>query len=562
MEQISFLALGDGLIVEQVIEEAHQFIVQVRSTMPASCCPLCGGHSDFIHSQYQRRLADVPCAGRAVQLHLTVRRFSCHNASCARAIFTERLSYLAQPRAQMTKRLRETLCLLGFAVCAEKTARLAPQLGMKGSASTVLRLQRAAALVPPGPFTKIGLDDFAFRRGKTYGTIVVDLETHRVIEVLPDRTVETVAAWLAAHPEITVISRDRASDYATAATLGAPQAIQICDRWHLVKNLSEYVTTFLARMRVQIHQASQEQAPPREEDPEAEAQWLKREAEEQAQDARRLARRAHKTVQEQIRDTRKAERLDQYQQILTLKTQGLSSYDIAPRVGLSARTVRQWLADGVNTQPRRRRPSPLDAYAPYLRKRWEEGEQRGVKLSQEIREKGYTGSERAVHRYVGRWRSPRTGTDDPRPRNHRPRKTAPPPGPFDECQAKQAVWLYMRIPEKLTATEKEQLAFLKGVHPALEVAYDLVQAFLAMVHDRTGEKLDAWLGQVRASQIPELIRFGKGIERDKAPVQAALQLPYSNGVVEGHVHRLKLVKRQGYGRAAFPLLRKRVLTCL
>lgn len=560
MEEPSLFALGEGLVVEQIIEETHQFIIQVRSTMPASCCPLCGNASDFVHSQYQRRVADVSCGGRAIQLHLTVRRFSCHNASCRRSIFTERLPHLVQPWAQMTKRLRETLSLLGFASCAQIAARLAPQLGLKGSASTVLRLQRAAALAPPEPFTKIGLDDFAFRRGRTYGTIIVDLDTHRVIEILPDRTVETVSAWLAAHPEITVISRDRASDYATAATLGAPQAIQTCDRWHLVKNLSEYVATFLARMRTQIRQESQEQAPPREEDPAAEAPWLEREACEQAQDARRQARQARKTAQEHSREARQAERVDCYQHILTLKAQGLSSYEIAPRVGLSARTVRQWLADGVNTQKRRRRPSALDAYAPYLRKRWEEGEQRGVKLYQELREKGYTGSERAVYRYPGRWRSPRTEEDDPHPRTHRPRKTAPPPGPFDECQAKQAVWLYMRIPEKLIATEKEQLAFLKGVHPSLETAYDLVQAFLDMVHHRTGEKLDVWLDQVRASQIPELIRFGKGIERDKSPVQAALTRPESNGVVEGHVHRLKLVKRQGYGRAAFPLLRKRVLS--
>jgi len=322
----------------------------------------------------------------------------------------------------------------------------------------------------------------------------------------------------------------------------------------------EYVTTFLARMRTQIRHASQEQAPPREGDPAAEAQWLERKASEQAQDARRQARRARKTAREHSREARQEERLDCYQHILTLKAQGLSSYEIAPRVGLSARTVHQWLADGVNTQKRRRRPSPLDVYAPYLRKRWGEGEQRGVRLYQELQKQGYTGSERAVHRYLGRWRSPRTDEDDPRPRNHRPRKTAPPPGPFDECQAKQAVWLYMRTPEKLTAIENEQLAFLNGVHPSLETAYDLVQAFLDMVHNRTGEKLDAWLSQVRASQIPELIRFVKGIERDKAPVQAALTRPESNGVVEGHVHRLKLIKRRGYGRASFSLLRRRVLS--
>jgi len=433
---------------------------------------------------------------------------------------------------------------------------------MKGSASTVLRCQRAAPLADPEPFTKIGLDDFAFRRGRTYGTIIVNLETHRLIDVLPDRTVETVSAWLATHPEIELISRDRASDYATAATLGAPQATQVCDRWHLVKNLSEYVVTFLARMRTHIRQTSQEQAPPGEEDPLEEARWNEREACEQARDTRRQERQVRKTLRAQTRETRLAERLDLYQQMRTLQSQGLSSYDIAPRVGLSARTVRQWLADGVKTTPRRRRPSPLDIYASYLQKRWEEGEQRGVTLYQELLEKGYTGSERAVHRYLGRWRSPRTDEDLPRPRNHRPRKTAPPPGPFDECQAKQAVWMYVRSPEQLKPEEQAQLTFLRQVHPSLDLAYNLVQAFLEMVRKREGEKLEAWLEQIRTSQIPELIRFANGVERDKASVQAALTLQYSNGVVEGHVHRLKLVKRQGYGRASFPLLRKRVLTTL
>ncbi|SRR6266567_4345285 len=142
--------------------------------------------------------------------------------------------------------------------------------------------------------------------------------------------------------------------------------------------------TFLARMRAQIRQASQEQAPEREEDPLEEARWEEREAEERAQDERRVARRARKTARDHIREAHQAERLDRYQQILQLAAQGLSSTDSAARVGLSGRTVRQWVAEGIKTSPRRRRPSPLDSYASYLQKRWEEGEQRGVKLYQEL----------------------------------------------------------------------------------------------------------------------------------------------------------------------------------
>lgn len=559
MEESLLFPLSDGLVIEQIRQEEQQVIISVQSTAPRGRCPLCTADSESIHSHYLRTVADLPEVGQLIILKLTVRRFFCCNNLCARRIFTERLPKLVQPWAQMTNRLREALRTLSFATCAEAGSRLAPHLGMKGSPSTLLRCQKAASLAPPRPFTKIGLDDFAFRRGHTYGTIIVNLETHRLIDVLPDRSVATVATWLTAHPSIEVISRDRAADYATAATVGAPQAQQVCDRWHLLRNLSEYVTTFLARMRADIRKASQEQVPPREEDPEEEARWEEREASEQAQDTRRQARRVRETVREQTKARRQAERLDLYQQMLQLQSQGLSSYEIAPRVGLSARTVRQRLADGVKTTPRRRRPSPLDAYASYLRRRWEEGEQRGENLYQELLEKGYTGSCRAVYRYLNRWRSPRTDQKEPVVRKHRPRKTAPPPGPFDECQAKQAVWLYIRSPDELNTKEQQQVAFLRRVHPILETAYQLVQTFVKMVRDQKATELEGWLEQVRTSDITELMRFAKGIERDLAPVQAALQLPYSNGVVEGHVHRLKLIKRQGYGRASFPLLRQRVL---
>lgn len=501
MEGTLWLPLSHGLVIEQISREAHQTIISVSSTALLACCPLCTTASESIHSHYLRTVADLPEVGQPIILKLTVRRFFCRNTLCARRILTERLPDLVQPWAQMTNRLREALRFLSFATCAEAGSRLAPHLGMKGSPSTLLRCQKATSLAPAEPFTRIGLDDFAFRRGRTYGTIIVNLETHRLIDVLPDRTVETVAAWLAAHLNIEVISRDRASDYATAATVGAPQDIQVCDRWHLLRNLSEHVTTFLARMRAQVRKTSQEQASPGEEAPLEEARWKEREACEQAQDTRRQKRRVCKTVREQTKENRQEERLDLYQQMLTLQSQGLSSYEIAPRVGLSARTVRQWLADGVNTHPRRRRPSPLDAYASYLHRRWEEGEQQGERLSQELQEKGYTGSIRALYRYLDRWRPPRTEEDQPTPRKRRPRKTTPPPGPFDECQAKQAVWLYIRSPDELKTKEQEQVAFIRQVHPSLETTYQLVQAFVKMVRERTGTSLEVWPEQVHTSNL-------------------------------------------------------------
>ncbi len=526
--------LYKNLVIEQMTRQDYRFIVSVRSTAPTSSCPLCASASEDIHSHYRRTLSDLPSSGFPVLLELTVRRFFCRNPQCARRIFTERLPDLVQPWAQMTNRLREALRGLSFATCAEVGSRLAPLLGMKSSASTLLRCQRATVLPEPEPFKKIGLDDFAFRRGRTYGTLIVNLETHRLIDVLPDRTAATVTAWLAAHPDIELISRDRGSDYAAAATVGAPQALQVCDRWHLLRNLSEYVTTFLARMRAQIRKASQALAPPGQEDALEGRRKAELEALEQARQNRREERRARKTVLEQAKESHQAQRLDQYQQVLELWDQGYSAYEIAPRVGISERTVRRLRAQGVETRPRRRRPSPLDAYASYLRQRREQGYQNGQRLYEELQAKGYTGSSRALYRYLNRWRSPSTSEAQPEPSKRRWRsrtKAAPPAGPFDECNAKQAVWLYLRSPDVLSATEQEQLAFLRQVHPTLEITYQLVQEFAVMLRRRQGERLDTWLEQVRTSQIPELLRFAGGIERDKAAVQAALLLPYSNDLI-------------------------------
>ncbi len=341
-----FLSLGEDFRVEQIRREASTVIVFARSTSPTASCPVCAGSSESIHSQYVRTAADLPWGGSPILLRLIVRRFFCRNSLCARRIFTERLPELVQPWAQMTNRLREALRVLSFATCAEAGSRLAPRLGMKGSPSTLLRCQKATLLPEPEPFQKIGLDDFAFRRGHTYGTLIVNLETHRPIDVLPDRSAATVTAWLAAHPDIKLISRDRGSDYATAATQGAPQAVQICDRWHLLRNLSEYIYTFLARMRAHIRKASQMLIPEGVED----QLYEEVQAAADARTTRREERRVRKTALEQAKEARQAQRLDQYQQMLELRDQGLSSDTIAPRVGISARTVRQWGRNPTATQ--------------------------------------------------------------------------------------------------------------------------------------------------------------------------------------------------------------------
>lgn len=205
-------------------------------------------------------------------IYLGVRRFFCPNTACARKIFTERLAQLVQPWARRTKRQLAALCAVGFATSGGAGSRLAAQLGMVVSPVILLRQIKATPLPSPETVRKIGLDDFAFRRGLTYGTIIIDLETHRVLDLLPDRTRATVVAWLHRHPLIDLISRDRGADYASAASEGAPQAVQVADRWHLIHNLSEYGCLLLERYRAELRALSQVLLPsvsPKREEPKA-----------------------------------------------------------------------------------------------------------------------------------------------------------------------------------------------------------------------------------------------------------------------------------------------------
>jgi len=227
-----FLPLPDGIVIASVHAETSQVIVHVICCRPTAACPLCGQLSQRVHGDYERTVADLPCSGRRVILSLTVRKFVCGTPTCLRKIFTERLDSLVQSYARMTTRLSEALQTLGFATCGELGERLAPKLGMQVSGPTLLRRMRARVYTPPASVSILGIDDWAWRKGMTYGTILVDLRSRRPIELLPDRTAETAEAWLRTHPEITLVSRDRGGDYAAAAKRGAPQAHQVADKFH------------------------------------------------------------------------------------------------------------------------------------------------------------------------------------------------------------------------------------------------------------------------------------------------------------------------------------------
>src|SRR5436305_4514238 len=249
MEGSPFLPLPEGMVIDQIEVTPSQLTVVVISTPPSAPCPGCGCLSDHIHSQYQRTVHDVPCGGRHVVLRLCVRKFFCRRVTCPRKVFAERLADLVQPWARVSNRLLEELKALGLSASAEVNERLAPRLGMKVKAPTLLRYLRTIPPPPDAAVRVLGVDDFAMRRADCYGTLLVNLETHRPLDLLPDRTAKAVSPWLATHPDIEVVSRDRASAYADAATKALPHATQTADRFHLCKNLREHLQQFLDRKR-------------------------------------------------------------------------------------------------------------------------------------------------------------------------------------------------------------------------------------------------------------------------------------------------------------------------
>jgi transposase len=348
--------------------------------------------------------------------------------------------------------------------------------------------------------------------------------------------------WL--KPSIDVVSRDGSSEYASAIQKGAPQARQVSDRWHLTKNLANCVSVLLAQCLTELRRAEQAAFTPEQEETHS------------SQEHRRARTRAVQYAQQ----VRQAERRERYESIMALFKQGMMSADIAMRMGMPERTVRHWLSRGTPySRPRRQRTRLLDPYHTYLLQRWNQGCHNGSQLEAELRAKGYNGSQRAVYRFLAT-----LGPSAFPLRRHAVSQKSQnasltSPNPLRTMSVQQVTWLFFRKPDELKKEELENLRLLRQASPRIATAYHLVEQFLQMVRERTGEHLDGWLGAVKASQLEAFESFVTGVQQDKDAVLAGLTLPWSTGPLEGHVNRLKLIKRSMYGRAEVDLLKLRVL---
>jgi transposase len=372
-----------------------------------------------------------------------------------------------------------------------------------------------------------------------------------VIDLLPDRGATTFATWLEQHhgPNVQVVSRDRGGGFADGARQGAPQALHVADRFHLLQNLGQALDQLLTRehrvltqgantLSAAHAQAAEEQAPDGVAVSTSETPATRLEREHAAVEARRQAR---------------------YDRVMALADEGHSLREVARRARVNRGTVRRYLRAG-QYQPcatHSRRLHACDEYAAYLRRRWEEGEHNSAALFAEIGDQGYPGAASTVRQYVRAWR---TGPRRP----GRRRRAEDPSGarPPRRCRfsPRQTRWILLRRVEGLDADEQAYRHALCQQSATIATAQSLVEDFGRIVRTQAHTELDSWLTAAARSRISELLSFARGIRRDAAAVVAALTSPHSQGQVEGQVNRLKMLKRQMYGRANFDLLRCRMLS--
>ena len=370
--------LPEGLEMTSLSDTPDELLVRVISYRSSSPCPHCSTPSSAIHGSYRRHPRDLPCTGRPIRLLLTVRKFFCRNPDCSRKVFTERLPDFIEVSSRLTMRLRTSVQEIGFATCGKGGERLSDKLGMPISDATMLWSLFLVPLPEIGQVRVVGVDDWSWRRGKRFGSILVNLETHKIVDLLADREAESVRQWLAAHPEVDVVSRDRGGVYIDGATLGAPQATQVADRWHILSNLGDAVGEFLIRAHIRL--------PEKEPAPDKPLSSFSATPACQGKSQARLLRK-----------------WKLYERVQELHAAGMSLRKIGEELGLARNTVRTYVRQAPQPPlptPRPLRASRLDPYEDYLLARWSQGERNAALLYREISEQGYPGSATMVRAYI------------------------------------------------------------------------------------------------------------------------------------------------------------------
>jgi transposase len=428
------------------------------------------------------------------------------------------------------------------------------RLGIQVSADTLIRQVKRAARLPALPqlIRVLGVDDWAWCKGQTFGTILVDLERRQVVDLLPTRSADSLGEWLAQHPEVTTVSRDRQGVYAEGARRGAPEAVQVADRFHLVLNLTQAVERELAVNRRQLRIAS----PSAPELPSSPTEEVK------SQTNQIRVRSSIVMQQMEVAQQRRQQKLELFRTIKQMRAAGMKVSQIASQLGLCRRRIDKWIQLDELSERNRMQPRPgmPESFRDYLRQRWEAGCRHGRTLLAEIRKLGYVGCYSGLAKFLSPWRQPKAET-------RRAVSAFPDASQLEattltgsrQLSPQVAAALLAKLPAELTSRQAQIVDTLKRKCPGFAVMRRLVFGFRAILRGGKVTTLHRWMEQARKTGIHSLVRFVRTLKQDLSAVEAAVSEPWSNGPVEGQLNRLKMLKRQMYGRAGIELLRARLL---
>ena len=527
MRCLAYMPHLRGFEVEVVRVDVEAVELRVVAVQPEAACPVCGRPSSSVHSRYERHVADLCWSRARVLLHVAARRFRCVFTDCPRRIFCERLPSLVAVYARRSGLLTALLQAVGLALGGRPGARLVGRLHLRASRMTLLRLVRQAPEPPAARTPRVlGVDEWSHRRGRQYGLILVDQERHRPIDLLTDASARTLATWLREHPGVEVVSRDRGGPLADGARQGAPGAVQVADRFHLLQNLGR-----VAERVVRRHATLVGRLP--------------------APHVASLPTTLLRPDRQASRDRTRQALQDLLTAIQHLKASGATISSTARALHVNWKTVHKYWSTTEAAERRytARPSSSLAPYEGYLQERWRQGARKALPLWRELVQRGYPGKYQNVARYMAALKRLARGDQ-------------PQPVPSAGLSVRHAVAIALRRPERRTPAEQRTLTSVEALHPELQQVLSALGGFAALLRARPVQpaaELNAWEAQALAVGVPEVTAFITKLEQDRDAVVTGLSLPYSQGQTEGQITRLKALKRAMFGRANFDLLRKRFL---
>jgi transposase len=517
---------------------AHSVSFGLLSSSALGNCPICGKPSSKVHSYYERKVQDLPISGKMVKLSITTRKFFCLEDTCPRKVFAERFGSCLAPYQRRLERSNGQIQAIGLSCGSKPGARVCEVIRLPVSASTILRVMKRTALPEIVTPKVLGVDDFAFKKGHRYGTILVDLEQRKPIDLLPDREGETLQEWLKAHPGVEVVTRDRSPVYANAITEACPATIQVADRWHLLKNLSENLERYLDTQRPLIRAVAEELN-------QQQIEQLSNSATSTSIDPPSKPLNPDTIKAPLAKATPSGKQYQKYEQAKLLQQQGHSRRAIARHLGLSRNTVNKYFRQENYVPRSTTKQSKVLKFEPYLRKRWLEGETCVKTLLKQIKTLGYTGGYTILTAFLAAY--PRVPRADVLPAARKGATLSSRNLSIALCR-KEEEWNEEQKPLLNTLLQKSEL---------LQQCRKLCLEFKTLMEQKKGSHLENWCQ--KASQLHPFANFVKGIRQDFQAVCQAMSSAWSNGQTEGQVNRLKNIKRQMYGKASFQLLRLRVL---